>query len=277
MNHKIRTEPFDLMQYFYTPVHRPLIRALIRFPGRLDPAALRRAVDLSAATVPQIRCRFSEKTRAWEECGFTAGEIVHVRDAGEEGDRAAERLLLDSIDLFSEPHLKIHLVRGARSDALCVILSHMVCDGAGLKQYLYLLAGLCRRCAGNAGAVLPPEPLDRGVGQIFHEMGVRERLGILRAPVKAPRQEKGMRLPLEGGKGKPFTVLRRIGAPLLETVASRAKAGGATLNDAFLTAFGRAHHALTGSAECAVPCPVDLRKYLPEGKQCGICNLTGGY
>lgn len=277
MNHKIKTEPFDLMQYFYTEVHRPLIRALIRLPGRLDPAALKRAVGLSAATVPQIRCRFSEKTHGWEECAFSAERVVRVTDAGGDAGVVAERLLLDSIDLCAEPHLKIHLVRGRESDTLCVIFSHMVGDGAGFRQYLYLLAALYRRCVRTSGCIVPPEPRDRSVGQVLRGLDVRERVRILHAPVRFPKQEKDMLLPLEGGDGEPFTVLRRIGPDLLERLQTKARAGGATLNDALIAAYGRAHHALTHSRVCTVPCPVDLRKYLPKEQRGGICNLTGSY
>ncbi|QAT48447.1 hypothetical protein EQM14_00865 [Caproiciproducens sp. NJN-50] len=275
MKHKIRTEAFDLMQYFYSSAHDPLIRALIRFSGRLDPDVLRRAVDLSASSVPQIRCVFSAESRGWEDRGFSANRIVRVTEAGEKN--AAERLLLDTIKLDSEPQLKIHLVRGPGSDTLCVILSHLAADGTGFKQYLYLLASLYRRCAETPGTIVPPEPLDRGVGQIFRGMGLTERLRILRAPMDCRKQEKEMYLPTEEEQGEPVTVLRRAGGELFSALKQYAKKAGVTVNDVLLTAYGRAHFSLTGCADLEIPCPVDLRKYLPDGARCGICNLTGNY
>ena len=275
MKHKIRTEAFDLMQYFYSSAHNPLIRALIRFPGRLDPDLLRRAVDLSASSVPQIRCVFSPQSHGWEDRGFRADGIVRVTETADEG--TAERLLLDTIRFDSEPQLKIHLVRGPESDALCVILSHLVADGAGFKQYLYLLAALYRRCAQTPGYIVPPEPLDRGVGQIFRGMSPLERLRILRLPMEYHKQEEEMYLPMEADQGEPATVLRRIENGLLTSLKQYAKKSGATLNDLLLTAYGRTHHALTGCADLDLPCPVDLRKYLPGNARCGICNLTSNY
>ncbi|WP_411676190.1 hypothetical protein [Caproicibacter sp.] len=276
MKHKIRTEAFDLMQYFYTSAHNPLIRAIIRFSGRLDPDVLKRAVELSVSAVPVFRCVFSPETHGWEDKGFGADRIVSVSE-NTEGAAAEERLLLDTIKLDSEPQLKIHLVRGPESDTLCVIISHLVADGAGFKEYLYLLASLYRRCSENSGYIVPPEPLDRDVGQVFRGMGAAERIRVLRSPVKIEQQEPEMFLPMEKEEGEPVTVLRRVESELLTELKRYAKKRGATFNDLLLTAYGRAHHAITGCAEFAIPCPVDLRKYLSESEKCGICNLTSNY
>lgn len=273
MKTDVRTEAFDLMQYFYRAAHEPLIRCLIRFSGRLDPDCLRRAVDLSILAVPQLGCRFSERSHAWESCGYTSGQIVRVR----EGDGDAERLLLDSIDFSAEPQLKLHLLCGAQADTLCAVVGHQVCDGAGFRQYLYLLAELYSRCAEHEGCVMPPEPGDRGVGQLFRALGLRERLHILKAPAHFPAQDDSMLLPLPKEEGEPFTVLRRIGAERFAELKAYAKARGATVNDLLLAAYARAHHAATHSAEFAVPCPVDLRKYLPQDAGCGVCNLSANY
>lgn len=273
MKTDVRTEAFDLMQYFYRTAHEPLIRCLIRFSGRLDPDCLRRAVDLSILAVPQLGCRFSERTHSWESCGYTAEQIVHER----EGDGDAERLLLDSIDFSSEPQLKLHLLHGAKADTLCAVVGHQICDGAGFRQYLYLLAGLYSRCTEHEGCVMPPEPGDRGFGQLFRARGLRERLSILKAPAHFPAQDDSMLLPLPKEDGEPFTVLRRIGAERFAELKDYAKARGATVNDLLLAAYARAHHAATHSAEFAVPCPVDLRKYLPPEAGCGVCNLSAEY
>lgn len=275
MKHKIRTEAFDLMQYFYSSAHNPLIRALVRFQGRLDPDLLRRAVDLSASSVPQIRCVFSSQTHGWEDRGFRADAIVRVAENAETG--AAERLLLDTIDLDSEPPLKVHLVRGLESDTLCVIISHLVADGAGFKQYLYLLASLYRRCEENPGFIVPPEPQDRGLGQIFRGLGLMERIRILRSPVKIEKQEQEMFLPMEEKQGDPVTVLRRVSEEIFSALKQDVKKSGITVNDLLMTAYGRTHQKLTGCPDFTIPCPVDLRKYLPEGAHCGVCNLTSSY
>lgn len=275
MKYKVRTEAFDLMQYFYSSAHDPLIRARIRFEGRIDPELLKRAVNLSVLAVPVVQCSFSSQTHGWEHRGYQADQIVKVVESAEPGRE--ERLLLDAIDLNSESPLKIHLVRGEASDALCVILSHLVADGAGFKQYLYLLSSLYRRCRKAPGYIVPPEPMDRDVGQVFQGMSLAERIRVLRAPMENKKQKESMYLPLKEDQGEPVTVLSRLDGELFSSVKQFAKKAGVTVNDLLLVAYGRAHHTLTGCQSLTLPCPVDLRNYLPEGAKCGICNLTSNY
>jgi NRPS condensation-like uncharacterized protein len=56
-----------------------------------------------------------------------------------------------------------------------------------------------------------------------------------------------------------------------------AKRRGVTFNDMVLCAYIRALHRRTGGESVVMPCPVDLRKYLPSGQPHGICNLTSNY
>lgn len=65
MKNKFRTEAFDRMQYFYTTAHDPVIRARLRLAGRIEEKSLRRAVDLSAQAVPQVRLCFDRERRGW--------------------------------------------------------------------------------------------------------------------------------------------------------------------------------------------------------------------
>jgi NRPS condensation-like uncharacterized protein len=270
-----RTETCDLMQYFYTTVHDPVIRALLRFSGRLDPGALKRAVDLSAGAVPQIRCCFSQEKHKWEDRGFTAEQIVHIVDAGE-GEDPSDRLMLSAIAFFEEPHLKIYLVRGREADSLCVVISHLVADGVGLKQYLTLLAELYGACEAGLDPA-PPLPGDRSVRQLSRALRLGQKRQILSSRMDYEKQNPSMYLPFEEGEGEPFCVLRRIEPERFSELHAYAKSRGATLNDLLLAAYFRAHHTLTGCPKLVLPCPVDARKYLPDASKCGVCNLTSSY
>lgn len=272
---KIRTEPFDLMQYFYLAAHDPVIRGLIRFSGRLDFDALRQAVDFSVCAVPQFGCCFSRETHTWEDRGLSSGQMVHVEEAKDDGISRAHELLKESLDFLNGPHLKLYVVRGCSSDTLCVIISHLVTDGAGLRQYLYLLAELYSNCV--KGTPRRPEPGDRSLRQITKQFNFREKLAILSAPMKFHRQDDSMLLPLEGKAGETFFVTRRIEPERFSKCIAYAKKKGATVNDLLMAAYFRAHHAMTHCTVFEMPCPVDLRKYLPKENRCGVCNLTSSY
>lgn len=63
----------------------------------------------------------------------------------------------------------------------------------------------------------------------------------------------------------------------MHAVNAYGKSYGATVNDVLLTAYMRALQIflqLEDGYNLAMPCAVDLRKYLPQRKARGICNLT---
>ena len=72
-------------------------------------------------------------------------------------------------------------------------------------------------------------------------------------------------------------VVRRLSRETFETMKRRAGDRGATVNDMLMTAYIRALFHATGCRTIALSCPVDLRRYLHPGQECGICNLTGNY
>ena len=271
---KIRTEAFDVMQNFYRAVHDPLIRCTMHFSGRVKPDILARAVNLSIPAVPQIVCGFSEKSHGWVPGGFTADDMIHIVQGGED---AMKKLQLTPLDFEHGPQLGLFLAQGEQDDALCVTISHLVADGAGLKQYLYLLAELYSRCEADSGYHTPAQPGDRSLGQLLRGYRFGERMKILSAEVKGLKQDPSMYPPLRGDRNRPFLVRTVLEAPAFSSVVSYGEQRGASVNDMLMTAFARAMAHWTGNSHVAFPCPVDIRKYLREPERCGVCNLTSNY
>lgn len=272
---KIKAQPFDCMQYFYRAVQEPLIRCYIQFTGTVNLAALKRAVDLSISAVPVIGCTFDGGSHCWRRQDFSADDIVRTCDGDE---KTAQKLLLSSIDFEREPQLKIDLVRQGDHDTLCVIINHMVCDGAGFKDYLYLLAGLYSRCAHDTAYCVKPAPLgERNLGQLLHPLSMKQKRHILLAASQPHKPESGMVMPLHGDLSNPVIIIRSIEPEQCITIKQFAKSAHVSLNDIFLTAYVRALYLVTGCSRVTVPCPVDLRKYRADGQICGICNLTSNY
>lgn len=275
---QLKAQPFDCMQYFYSAAHEPLIRCLVRFDGRLSEEALRRAVNLSIGALPQIACSYDEKAHRWRERGFTADDIVHVVEASSDDESAARKPLLTSIDRAAEPQLKVFLVQGPNRDTLGVIINHMVSDGGGFKQYLYLLAGLYSACAADPGYHKGLKPLGkRNLNQLLRNIGFLRTLGTLFSKAPPYRPDPAMLLPLKGDSSRPILVTHRIEEARFAKIRRFAKINHASVNDMLLAAYLRALSEVTGCAEVAVPCPVDLRKYAKAGQPCGICNLTSNY
>lgn len=275
---RIKAEPFDIMQYFYGAVHEPLIHALIRLSGRTDEAALKAAVTLSMNAVPILRCCFNTAGRRpfWDIRGFTGEDVVHVVETDPADSGQAEKLLTSTMDLEREPQLRIYILRLNDFDTLCIICSHLVCDGAGFKEYLYLLSKLYTAYVnGEAAPSLCAGP--RGTGQLFAGFSAIQKLRIAfqKYDLSALKQQATYRL--QGDAGNPFFVTRDIEKVDVAGIKEAARSYGATINDMLLAAYIRVLSRKTGERRIVMPCPADLRKYLPSHNDHGICNLTTNY
>lgn len=272
----IKAEAFDVMQYFYNTAQEPLVRCLVRLDGHIDECALKRAVALSAGACPLIFCRFdiSGRQPKWVSAGYTADDAVHVLDAPGADTEFPEKLLAASdVDIFKEPQVKILIARGEASDALCILMSHLVCDGGGFMDYLYLLCGLYNKCRGDPGYHEELKPYPRDLRQLTSRFSLAAKYRIL-FPGKAPENRCGIPVvALHGDAASPFIAVRRIPAGRFSRVRASARALGATVNDALLAAYLRALSSATGETAMTLPCPVDLRKYLPD-RGSRFCNLT---
>jgi NRPS condensation-like uncharacterized protein len=276
---KIKTEAFDIMQYYYGTIHDPLIHCSIRFSGYLDEAALKKAVTLSEKALPLLRCCFEATVRRpyWKDHGFTAEDIVQVIEAGPNEEAQKEQLLASTIDIARGPQLQIYLVKGKSSDTLCIIINHMICDGAGFKEYIYLLSDLYTQCHDNIDFTPSLESPSRSAWQLFTNFSFLEKLNILFAKYDLAIPNNQLAFDLQGDNNNPFLVTQRIPKEDFLAIKGDAKKWGVTVNDLILTAYIRILHRKLRKDTIILPCPVDLRKYLSPHLKHGICNLTGDY
>ena len=278
-SNKIKAQPFDCMQYFYGTVQKPLIRCYSRFNRHMNENALREAVDLSFSVVPLIGCCFDEKSHCWRKHFFSPPDVLHTVEAnGKDTEEIARTLLLSPIDLALEPQLKVILVKGNCHDDLCVIINHMISDGAGFKQFLYLFSRLYSECAKDPDCCERPVPFDRrDFGQILQNLSTRDKLSLLSTKSNSEKQDPLLRLPLNGDPYNPFIEILRLESDFFIQLKSFATINEASVNDMFLASYARVARQMTGCRTVTIPCPVDLRKYKMPGQTFGICNLTGSY
>jgi len=279
MSQCIKTEPFDLMQYFYGTVHDPLIHCYIKFAGHLDEQMLVKAVTLSLEAIPVIRCCFDSSSRRprWQERSFSGEDIVSVIRMESDDAEQDLRLLTSTIDIAHEPQLRIFLIKRRQTDAICAIINHMVCDGAGFKEYLYLLGSIYTGL--ERGHAMPDiRYYTRSAGQIFKGFGLTGKMGILfsKSDLSAQKQKQA-EIHFDGDEGNPFIITRSIAQEDLGLLKGFCREHDVTVNDVFLTAYVRFLNRKTGIERIIVPCPVDLRKYLTDSHKHGICNLTSNY
>jgi NRPS condensation-like uncharacterized protein len=272
-------ESFDLMQNFFGSSSEQLIHGLFRFSGHLDIDALKKAVTLSAKAVPLVFCKccLDGKTPYWEQLEYTGENIVQlIETSEEEEDTVTNNLLSTSIDINMEPQLKMFVVRMPERDTLCTIMNHMVTDGSGFKEYMYLLSSLYTYCLGESTQAPDLSPRPRNTKPLYENYTLFEKLKILFAKFDLSALKKQAPYKFEGDPSNPIFARYTISKEHFADIKAYSKKNNATVNDIFLAAYARVLSKTTGSRRVVLPCPVDLRKYKTESLQ-SVSNLTGSY
>jgi NRPS condensation-like uncharacterized protein len=176
-------------------------------------------------------------------------------------------------DTFNGPQVKINIVRDGISDTLCISMNHMLCDAAGFKDYLYLLSNIYTKLGENYSYRNDYVCGSRSSVQMLKSFSANEKFDILFKKYDISKHDGGAVFELNGQKNNPFIITHTISRKRFLAIRTYAKKHNATVNDVMLTAFIRVVYDFLGRT-VAVPCTVDLRKYMPDRSAAGICNLV---
>jgi len=263
---------------------------VIRFEGSVDFERLCRAMRLTADAEPVVGCRYINSWwRPYWQRRKDLDELQWLRLLEvEEGDveETLHTYSTESVDVENDPMVQGVLIRTQSSDTLCVRVNHVIADAGGTKEVLYTIARIYSELMRSADyQVTPNIKGPRGLFQVLKNIGLFfGMLSLFRSgfrniakhiwPLrvwKLVHQKKG---PAEG---KTYTI-RHVEKDLFRKLKALGKAHQATLNDVILTSWYRAVYAWTNPKKgtpLRMLSTVDLRRYLPEEKAGGICNLSG--
>ncbi|MFT8316828.1 MAG: condensation domain-containing protein [Sporolactobacillus sp.] len=253
------------------------LHAVIDFPGEIDPAQLKQALRATFRAMPLLTCRFvkTEDQAYWEEAGWTEADMVRLI-ASDDRAQDVQRQLVQKLDEQKGPQVGLSIIRVDQRDSLVIVLNHMICDGGGIRDYLYLLCE-CYNLIGRKGhpeQLQMPSPQRRSFNQIFDYLSDKQLQEVKAATVHHFQQTEADHLPLEGDSAHPFVIRHRISAERFEKIKAYAKAHGATINDALFAAYLCALSNVLQVKQIVLDCPVNVRAYLPQDYVPGFCNLT---
>ncbi|RYM04942.1 hypothetical protein EWH99_07980 [Sporolactobacillus sp. THM7-7] len=252
------------------------LHGVIRFDRPIDILLLKKAVRATFKTVPLLTCRFieTEDSARWEEAGWTEDDMVYLAETNDREQEVQKNLVI-KLDETAGPQLRITVIRENDGDTLVIVLNHMICDGGGIRDYLYMLARCYTTLADGADPVPNlPDPGSRSINQVFDHMTQEEIRQIKNAPLHGYKQTEKDHLPLQGDGANPFIMTHKVSAEQFATIRSYAKKHGATINDALFAAYVCALSRELDTDLIVLDCPVNLRPYIPENVQPGLCNLT---
>lgn len=256
---KYPAQPLDLMQFINSKYHEPFIHEKIEFTEPLNAERLIVAIIKLADVFPILKCRYDfGKNEFIENEHFSVHSLFFA-----DGDESAlQDILTESLDTN-----KVLIKFTLSGNCLVVTASHLICDGNGFKQLLYLFCDFYNgKDTGEYDALM-----NRNFSEIFAGCGVKT--SMLKMMAAALGGYKNRKIYEKSESENVSVVERTIGQKTMAAVYKKAKSQGATLNDVFMTAYARAQHKLYGREKVNVPCTSDLRKYAQ--KEVGIANLTG--
>ncbi|MCO7176728.1 condensation domain-containing protein [Sporolactobacillus kofuensis] len=255
------------------------LHAVIQFDATINEHLLEEAVQKTVTALPLLTCRYLEQADKayWEEAGWTSKDMIEVvREEDKDKDTAIQKALTVKLNEKKGPQLRITVVRTENQDTLAIVLNHMLCDGGGFKDYLYLLSDCYSRLVLTQPINNPliTNPGSRSIRQVFDVMNDEQMREIKSAQRTKYVQTEKDYLPLTGDTQNPFIITHQIDADRFETVKNYAKKKGATINDALFAAYVCALSDVLHANPIVLDCPVNLRTYLPVESQAGLCNLT---
>lgn len=257
----LRCGCLDLVEASYRHRLYPLMYCHMELDGCLDIDRLKRAVSLSGEIVPEIFLTYQFQAGCFTDKGYTANEVVIT-------EAAASACLLRP-DLSRSPQLRIIITPHRQCEGVVVIMSHILADGIGFLQYLYLLAAIY---SGEKTAMERKNMRDiRPFLKNIRVFGATDQ-------TRAHRRVSMLPLMRASGKRSSFFCLRtELPGDHMRTVRQKARRSKATLNDVFMTAYARVTARMQSTDTVLLSCPADLRRFYPESDILTVANMTGIY
>lgn len=264
-NNITKCECMDFVEATHRNQVYPLLYCRMETMGNLDTARLKNAIHLSSKIVPEVLYSYNFRRGCFVNQGFTADHTVIIKLYD-----LVEADLVEALrwDLSQCPQLRITIYREERKDTVLIGMSHILTDGNGFLQYLYLLASLYN---GKSPAV--------------HLQNKREIAPLLKnihvqPPTVQTRRGRYTAVPplrpVSNGKNY-FWLNCSITSDDLTALQAKAKKCGVSLNDVFMTAYVRVIARLQHINKVVIPCPADLRRFQSEPDHLTIANMTGIY
>ena len=249
-----KCESLDFVEAAHGHKVYPLMYCHMEVEGNLDISRLRSAIARSCQYVPEILYTYDFTRGRFIDKGFTVDDII---------SRAS---VLLQWDLGKKPQLQI--VMNGDENEITIGMSHILTDGEGFLQYLYLLASLYN-------GQPPSFPLEnsRDISPVLRNVHIGR-------PTEQTWRQRHITVPplRADSNGKLyFCLCSRIGPKDFSALYSKSKKQNVTLNDIFITAYARVISRLHKIHTIVIPCPADLRGFSSMSDKLSIANMTGIY
>ncbi|KPJ52031.1 MAG: hypothetical protein AMJ37_03665 [Dehalococcoidia bacterium DG_18] len=283
--HRFRTQASDRFVTLLQFIGDMMIQLELEFDRQLDTERLAKAVDLTLDAEPVLGCRLVPHwwRPYWERL--------------DEGKRKAfllvnneceyEAFKTSSLDTYNGPQIKVCLLQLSSGNRLLLKVAHQVADAGAVKEIAAIASSIYTRLAYEPDYLPQPNLKgSRSVWQVLRHVpwsaypqfflnylhDIQDTMAdVIPQDIHQLHFENGLRTPLS-------FVLRNLPVESVNSLVKYGRERDATINDIVVAAFFRAIARggnWNGRAQLRLNTTVDLRRYIPNGKAEGICNLSG--
>lgn len=254
-------EPLNIIHTIGMQNLYPTIRIHFTVTNCFNLQRFKKAIKACTQVVPELLCKYVLTDNSFVTVTESLDQVVFtVLDP----DKASA-----DWDLFHDPQMRVYLNTKKAGTEVTIFLSHILTDGAGAKQLLYLLAGAYN------GESLDNVHNHQGIDwlrQLLEKHSVDAYPGV-----DHPTAPLAMPLLANHDHRQRLTHTLALSNSLTKQLVKASHNTDVTLNDLFMAAFGRAVQRFSMSPRVSLACPTDMRKFIPGPPQVRIANHTARY
>ena len=281
---RIPAEVSDQIQFFLRSYADQQMRFVVYFGQQINFGILKKAMRLAIVAEPVFSCYYKEeaKTSWWQKQeDIDPSLLIDMVEVSEDTDNAVNEFLTLEISPFIFPIVRARVIRKNQKDILCINMNHTPTDGAGLKEFLKMLALMYTSLIINPEFKVTPDINgDRSLKQVTDHFSFFQKLKFAREGFRSPK--RGLTWSFDWARTteeeRKFISTMKLSSVDFDRIKAYSKLNNVTINDIVLTVFIRSF-TLTDTknyyAAKPVIIPVDLRKYIKPGTKTSICSLTG--
>lgn len=275
---RYKAEIFDHMQYLYntTGFNDHQLHCVIRFENKVNAEVMETSVRRLIKVIPILsRVYYNDKGNSYWEGNDTrewTDLFIVVKQ-----EKEFERFTFSKIEEEVGPQIKVCLLQ-SKQDALSIVMNHMVTDGGGMKQCVYLLSEL------YSNIIRTPDYMpdyiidgDRGFQKIIKDIPPRDKIKILLFHNKDNNKAGHYKFPMSSGQNiEPFILEQEILQDSYHKIHEYSKRNNVTMNDVILTAYFRVLSRMLHlkGETLNIPIMIDMRRYLKDKSFKALSNLS---
>ena len=253
------------------------INGILQLNGKINEEILKEAIRISWKVEPILGCCLVEvdDQLVWKQREdldkIEACSIVETQEIQAE----LWNFVSEKYNYVDDCQVKVRIVR-ADFDTICVKIHHACSDAGGLKQYIKLLIGIYATLEKGEPYVVKSRECDNRSQDLELRLPSIGNIDNSEGDSPGPKDTVGFPCSVAGNKDQIFLV-GKMNSEEVDAVKLYARQRGATVNDVILTAYNKAlsRYAKIQDNMLSVCVTVDLRRYLSNTDDIGICNFSG--